>query len=227
MENVSIVVRIGFILITLITIWFLYKAAKSNGKIVLVILPWMVITGVLGISGFYEITGTNPPRFIFLIGPWLIFLTIFSLLKRGRVFMLTLDIKWLTLLHTVRLGVEVVLYFVFKAGLIPDLMTFEGFNFDILSGITAPVVYYLVYIKKSGGRKLLLAWNVACLLLLANIVSIALLSAKTPFQQLAFEQPNVGVAYFPLVWLPAVVVPIVLFSHLSAMLQLFKKVNEK
>tara|TARA_R110002096_G_scaffold209585_1_gene396758 strand:- start:1620 stop:1829 length:210 start_codon:yes stop_codon:yes gene_type:complete len=51
-------------------------------------------------------------------------------------------------------------------------------------------------------------------------LTIAALSAQTPFQQLAFDQPNIGVTYFPFVWIPAVIVPIILFSHLVSIRQL-------
>ncbi|QRR02066.1 hypothetical protein [Dyadobacter sandarakinus] len=102
-------------------------------------------------------------------------------------------------------------------------MTFEGRNFDILSGISAGVVYYLVFVKKSAGNSLLLIWNVICLFLLINIVSIAILSAQTPFQQLAFKQPNIGLTYFPFLLLPSLVVPIVLVSHLAAIRQLLSR----
>ncbi|MFN5557707.1 MAG: hypothetical protein ACK48F_15940, partial [Chryseotalea sp.] len=113
----------------------------------------------------------------------------------------------------------------YLAGLIPDLMTFEGYNFDIISGITAPIIYFLYFVKGKISKSIVLFWNFVCLGLLANILTIALFSAKTPFQQFAFEQPNIGVTYFPFVWLPAVIVPIVLFSHIASIQQLSK--NEK
>ncbi|HQW96450.1 MAG TPA: hypothetical protein PLU58_11640, partial [Saprospiraceae bacterium] len=64
--------------------------------------------------------------------------------------------------------------------------------------------------------------NILCSGLLLNVVVIALLSAQTPFQKLAFDQPNIGVTFFPFVWLPSVVVPIVLIGHLAAIRQLLK-----
>ena len=106
-------------------------------------------------------------------------------------------------------------------------MTFEGYNYDILSGITAPIIYYLAFVKKRIGKRGLLIWNIACLGLLLNILTIAVLSAQTPLQQLAFDQPNIGVTYFPFVWLPTVIVPIVLYAHLASIRQLLysKKVD--
>jgi hypothetical protein len=41
-----------------------------------------------------------------------------------------------------------------------------------------------------------------------------------PFQQFAFDQPNIAVLYFPFIWLPSCVVPLVLLSHLAAIRQL-------
>lgn len=66
----------------------------------------------------------------------------------------------------------------------------------------------------------MIAWNFLGLALLIVIVVLAVLSAKTPLQQFAFDRPNIAVAYFPFNWLPSVVVPIVLLSHLAALRQL-------
>jgi hypothetical protein len=107
--------------------------------------------------------------------------------------------------------------------LIPELMTFAGRNFDILSGLTAPIIYFVCF-KNSQlkNRKLLLIWNFICLGLLLNIVINALLAAPFPFQQFAFDQPNVAILYFPFTWLPCFIVMIVLYSHLAAIRQLVR-----
>jgi hypothetical protein len=99
-------------------------------------------------------------------------------------------------------------------------MTFEGRNFDIFSGLTAPVIYYSGFIKKRLGKNVILLWNFICLGLLINIVVNAILSAPFPFQMFAFDQPNIAILYFPFVWLPGCVVPLVLLSHLATIRQL-------
>ncbi len=180
----------------------------------------MLITELLGATGFYQKLGTFPPRFILLLAPTILFVLILFIKKKSRKFIDSLSIQYLTIVHIVRIPVEIALYFAFLSGLIPDLMTFEGYNYDVLSGITAPIIYYLVFVRKTIGPKGLLIWNIACLALLINILVIAALSAQTPFQQLAYDQPNIGVTYFPFVWIPAVIVPIVLFSHLASIRQL-------
>lgn len=216
MANISNLVNLVFILTTIVTLWLFYKAS-GNKKVILGILAWMFLVGILGYTGFYR----EGLRFALLLGPVFIFIIMVFSTEKGQVFASNLDLKWLTLLHSIRIPVEIVLLYIFLAGLIPKIMTFEGFNYDILSGITAPILYYFVFIKKKNlGKTALLIWNIICLVLIFNIVTIAVLSAETPLQQLGFHQPNIGVTYFPFVWLPTVVVPIVIFSHMAAIKQL-------
>jgi hypothetical protein len=85
------------------------------------------------------------------------------------------------------------------------------------------LVYYFGYIKNVLNKKALVVWNIACLLLLANIVVTAVLSAPFPFQRFAFNQPNIALFYFPFIWLPCFVVPAALLAHLSALKQLLNK----
>lgn len=138
---------------------------------------------------------------------------------RLRNWLRALDPFHLTVLHTVRIPVELVLFWLFGAGYIPEVMTFAGNNFDILAGLTAPIVAVLVFRTKIMGRGLFLAWNLFSLLLLANIIVTAILSAPTIFQRIAFEQPNEAVFFFPFLLLPAIIVPLVLFAHIACILQ--------
>ena len=119
-----------------------------------------------------------------------------------------------------RVPVELVLLGLFLYRAVPQLMTFEGRNWDILSGLSAPLLYYLVFRSRRLGPKALMLWNIGCLGLLLNVVLIALLSVPSPIQRLAFEQPNVAVLHFPFVWLPGCVVPVVLLAHVAAIRQL-------
>jgi hypothetical protein len=101
-------------------------------------------------------------------------------------------------------------------------MTFEGRNFDILAGITAPIIAYFSLKKVKLSRNVVLVWNIICLGLLINIVVNGFLSAPSPLQQLAFDQPNIAILNFPFSWLPTFIVPLVLFGHLVSIRQLLK-----
>jgi hypothetical protein len=94
-------------------------------------------------------------------------------------------------------------------------MTFSGWNFDILTGISAfLLLLYIVLTKRKLNSLFFLVWNIIGILFLLIIVSLAILSAPFPIQQFAFNQPNIAVLEFPYCFLPTCVVPIVLLSHL-------------
>jgi len=80
-------------------------------------------------------------------------------------------------------------------------------------------------VKKKFGATQILVWNFVCLAILLFTVSNAILSAPTPFQKFAFDQPNVAVLYFPFVWLPGIVVPLVILSHLISIRLLMKDIS--
>ncbi len=220
MENVSILLKIVFVFITFLTVGLFYKATNKSRTFLILALFWMVIQLIFGLTNFYENETTIPPRLILLVLPPIVLIITLFISKRGKLFLNTLNISKLTLLHTIRIPVEIVLYFLFLSKTIPQLMTFEGRNYDILAGLSAPILFYFGFTKNKIGPKLLIFWNIVCTGLLLNIIIIALLSAKTLFQQDAFDQPNIAVAYFPFNWLPSIIVPIVLLSHLASLRKL-------
>ncbi|MFN8361225.1 MAG: hypothetical protein U0264_15040 [Candidatus Kapaibacterium sp.] len=214
MNTAPLYVEILFVLTTLLTLWLLYRATHNSTFTILEVSSWLALQAGLSMTGFYTVTTTVPPRFILLILPPLLVIIGLFTTQRGKKFIDSLDTSTLTLLHCVRIPVELTLFWLCAAKMVPELMTFEGRNFDIFSGISAPIIYYFGYKRQMLGKSIIIIWNCICLGLLLNIVITAILSAPTLFQQFAFHQPNIGVMYFPFVWLPCFIVPVVLFSHL-------------
>lgn len=219
-------VTVIFILTTILTAWFFLFACNFSRGAILIMLGWLAFQGFISFSGFYQVTDSMPPRFALMAPPAILFFVSLFFTKSGNEFIRTLDIKWLTYLHFIRVPVELSLYFLFLSGMVPQLMTFEGSNPDILSGITAPIAALIIFRKGMVNKKLLLIWNIVCLALLFNIVIRAVLSAPTPFQEMAFDMPNRGILYFPFAWLPSFIVPVVFFSHLVAIRYALSKDNQ-
>jgi hypothetical protein len=221
----ELLLPIFFAAITLITAYIFYRATGKRRLVLLIILLWMLAQAVLALSGFYRDTTAFPPRVVFQVVPALAAILFLFANRKIRSWIDNADAGMLTLLHTIRIGVELVIYGLFAIQLMPEMLTFEGRNFDILSGLTAPVVYYFGFVRKTIGRTGLLIWNFGCLALLFIIVIHAALAVPTPFQQFGFEQPNVAILLFPFNWLPSVVVPLVLFSQLIVIRQLLRRPN--
>ena len=200
--------------------YIVFSAIGFKKPFVITMLSWIALQSILGLSGFYTVTNAKPPRFPLLFVPPLLFLLINLFTVRGRKLLDSFNIKTLTLLHLIRIPVEIVLYWLFVHKAIPELMTFEGRNFDIISGLTAPFIYYFGFIKKSISKQWLIIWNITCLLLLINVVVNSVLSASTPLQMFAFDQPNIAVGFFPFMLLPSFIVPMVILAHLVTIRQL-------
>jgi hypothetical protein len=218
-----------FIATTLLTLGLLYRAfAKISmpiaQKVLWGSLAWLGLQGVVFATGFYLKTDTVPPRFALAVVPTFIAIAYFLTKKSSANVLNKLSLKDLTLVHVCRIPVEIGLLWLYQSQQIPQIMTFEGRNFDVFSGLTAlPMVWY-AFQNDTIKRTPLLIWNIICLALVCIIVVIALLSAPTPFQQFGFEQPNIGVLKFPFGWLPSFIVPVVVFCHLVSIRLLLKRI---
>ncbi len=221
MENLPLSLSVAFGLTTGLTVWLFYLAAHRSGRSLGVLLAWLLLQGAVALSGFYAVAGAMPPRLALLLGPPLLVVSLLCLTAAGRKYVGGLRLETLTLLHVVRIPVELVLFGLFLHQAVPQLMMFEGRNWDVLAGLTAPIVYYFAFVTRRLGHRGLLLWNIICLGSLLNILANAVLSAPSPIQRFAFEQPNVAILHFPFVFLPGCVVPLVLLAHLAAIKQLY------
>jgi hypothetical protein len=225
--NVPHFISYMFVLITAATVYMVYYGVrltdkKIAGKVLLIIIAWLILTGILSASGFYLEVEKQPIRF-FLAAPAIVLtIIILFIIPSTRKFLKGLSLEVFTYLSAIRIPVEITLWWLYLYNQIPVEMTFEGRNFDILAGITAPIIAYFVFTKKKWSTNIAYTWNIVSLLLLVNIIAHAFLSLPTPFQQLAFENPNWGILYFPYLWLASFVAPVVLFTHLVSIYQLRK-----
>ena len=230
LQNIPSYISIIFEITSFLTLVLFYYAVKKSSNdiykskassIGIVLIIWLIIQAALALNNFYNTNTTAfPPKFLLLIFPPFITIAILFVTKNGRSFIDSLSLVHLTYLNIVRIPVELVLYWLCINKAVPELMTFAGRNFDILSGITAPFIAYFGLQQKKLSKKFILIWNCIALALLINIVINAVLSAPFAFQKFAFEQPNIAVLNFPFNWLPAFIVPVVLFTHLVSIRQL-------
>ncbi len=203
----------------MIAIALCYLSNGRSKKLLLLIVSWSIVQSLVACSGFYLNVDAMPPQFLLVMTP--VVLTIIYALRPKQ-------LAWMrkhrnttisTFLHTIRIPVEIVLLYLFIHGMIPELMTFEGRNFDILAGLTAPIIAWLIMQNKISIKGELI-WNIAGLFLILFILINGTLSAELPIQMFGFDQPNRAVFYFPFILLPSVVVPIVVYTHITDIIKL-------
>jgi hypothetical protein len=213
----------AFVLVTLATLILLLRAfpQQVRRKGAFLLTAWLAVQAAVAASGFYTFTNSVPPRFALAVAPPTVFIILLMLLPAGRRLIASVSPQRITWMQTVRAAVELCLLALFLCGAVPKLLTFEGINYDIITGITAPFVAIFAY--RSRQRGWIIAWNLLCLFFLFNVVFHGVLSVPTPLQRYGFEQPNIGMLYFPFAWLPAFVVPAALFGHVVALFHAFAK----
>jgi len=186
-------------------------------------LAFLLASGVLAFNGFFYDYLSMPPRLFLFVGPVFLLILALLVLPRSRAALMKMPVTTLTYIHIVRIPVELCLWWLFGAGLVAEEMTFEGANFDILAGISAPFAGVFLVGKKSNNRGAAIAWHLICLGLVLNIVIRAVALTPYFYDGSGGELQNLAVFEFPFIWLPTFVVPAVIFSHLTALLILFKK----
>ena len=232
-----LITQLGFITLTLAFFYLLIRTGfealpktslstsaqqKFKNTTLIGLLGWAVLVAITSLTGFtgkFELFPLNIAPFLFIPLISIIWFTFSNTFKE-----ICKHIKpsQIIKLQVFRVFVELLLWALFIQNLIPIQMSFEGRNFDILVGLTAPVVAYLA-IQGKISKGILIAWNLAGLGLLINIVAIAILSMPTPFQYFMNEPSNTIVTKFPFVLLPTFLVPLAYMLHFFSLRQLLLK----
>ncbi|MEO6038908.1 MAG: hypothetical protein ABIQ93_10880 [Saprospiraceae bacterium] len=226
MPELPLYIPITFTLAVATAVYCFYRASHSR-LLLFITLGWLGLQAALALTGFYINERTTPPHFLLLIAPVVLPILATFRFKKGRRFLDALDLRWLTLLHTARLPMDLVLYWLYQAEEVPWKITFAGCNFDILIGLTAPLVAWLAFGPKGTLRypKWLLAWNLVGLALLLILATLAIASLPTALQSLSFQRPLVGILYFPYNWMPCGIFPLVFLAQLVGLRRLSIKKN--
>lgn len=223
MNNIPIYLSLLFVVCTCYTLFVLYIASHKSNKVLFISLGWIALQGLLAHQLFYTDTTTMPPKFGLALVPTLIFMAFLFLTKSGKKYIQSINLKTLYLVHVVRIPVEFGLLGLAVYKTIPYLMTFEGVNFDIFAGITAPLIILGYFVKDWFSHYFVLVWNTICLGLLIAIVVNAILSVPSVFQMQGFDQPNIAILHFPYIWLASYIVPVVMFAHLVSIKRAYSK----
>jgi hypothetical protein len=207
-----IYISILFLLITGYTIFVFAKSNSFKKSVIPILLGWSVLISLLSYIGVYHYQDTDViSRFILVLLPIALFIVY---LVRNKSFYIKRDLRWSTAVHIVRFPVELVLYQLAIREWLPMEMTFKGWNFDIIPGVTSVVL--LLWMKYGTlHRKVLLGWNLLGLLFILFILANGFLSQELLFDKFGYSVANKAIAYFPMVLLAGVIVPIVIYTHIT------------
>jgi hypothetical protein len=172
---------------------------------------WILATGLLATAGVLRFA-PFPPTMLGLIALTFVIVLVLGRSELGGRLAIGLPLAVLVGAQAFRVVVELLLHRAYVEGLMPVQMSYSGYNFDVVTGISAALLA-LVMRWTTVPVVVVRIWNVVGLLLLANVLVIALLSAPTPLRQFHNEPANVWITKAPWVWLPTVMVLMALLGH--------------
>jgi hypothetical protein len=184
---------------------------------------WMGLTWAAAETGHLSRLDLMPPPFMALPVAVLVLSLLASFSRFGTRLIDGLPLAWIIGVQAFRFPLELMMHRAYDEGVMPMQMSYSGWNFDIVTGLTAlPVAWALS--RGIGGRGLVIAWNALGTLLLVNIVVIAVVS--TPI--IGWFGPtlvNTFVMFPPFVWLPAVMVTTAFVGHLLVWRAVLRKTS--
>ena len=206
-----------FVAVVVVMVLLVFRAMRRAGAGGVVVagitLAYLLVPAALAAAGLLERYNPLPaPALVMVLILTVITLTITLSGLGGRV-IAAVGLPALVAFQAFRIPVEWLLHRLYQEGVVPIQMTYAGRNFDILTGVTAAVLG--VWLLRGGrSRGAVFAWNVLGFVLLANIVTIAILSTPVPFRRFVDGPPNLLPSVVPYVWLPSFLVQLALAGHI-------------
>jgi hypothetical protein len=188
---------------------------------ILFLLLWIGYNQLLIKTGLILSTDFPPriPLLVFL--PLLLSIVLVKKTKGLKWIIKTMPIYVPIAIQSFRVVVELLIFESYKNGVLPERVTFSGYNFDIIVGALALPAAYLVY-KASNKRRSLIIWNVFGL----SILMVTVSSFVYSFYFASENQIDLNFIQYPLAFLPTVLLPFAIFFHVISLSQV-KGIEQK
>ncbi|MFN3201988.1 MAG: hypothetical protein ACE366_26520 [Bradymonadia bacterium] len=216
-QHLTIIFVVLTLVVALADVAVLTRAAPKEKKRkwftlgAIVTCLWLALHAGIAESGVLEGTEMPPPVMLYLMANMAIGLVVVRSALGRRLASVPLAI--LVGLQTFRLPLEWLLHSLYGAGALPVQMTWSGYNFDVVTGATAPIVALALW-KQAAPRWVVWAWNIMGFALLLTVVTLAVLSVPLPMRQFTEGPPVVLPFHAPFNWIVNVHVWTALVGHL-------------
>jgi hypothetical protein len=193
---------------------------RATALAALGVSAWLALTFGLAAGGVLARFDSRPPPFVLLLVAIVALAVGLARSRLGARLATGLPLVALVGFQCFRLPLELVMHRAAREGVMPVEMSFGGYNFDVLSGVTAGLLAVVLLGAKghessTALRALVVAWNVMGLGFLAVVITVAV--AASPLLRAFGDAPehvNSWVSHAPFVWLPAAMVLAALLGHL-------------
>lgn len=184
---------------------------------------WLLLALALAVSGFFE-----PDLAVWV--PTIAYAALpvmagYALVVSWPVLRLVVEVvpqRWMIGVQVYRV-LGVLFLILYAQGRLPGEFALSAGIGDVLVGVAAPVVAYLLMAGHERARLLAVAWNVAGIADLVLAVGLGFLTTPGRFQLLALGAPNELILAFPLVLIPSFAVPLSILLHMLSLRMLLRQ----
>ena len=185
---------------------------------------WLAAMAAAALSGLLGRFDLRPPPIVIWFASMVVMTLALAWSPFGKRFADKLPFVALIGFQAFRLPLELVMHRAAVAGIMPNVMSFTGYNFDIVTGATAlPLALYAW--RRPLPRWLIALWNVTGQILLFVVAAVAF-AASPVFRAFGDKELNVWVTQFPYAWI-AVMVAAALFGHVVTLRKLMAERRAK
>jgi hypothetical protein len=182
-----------------------------------VVLLWFLLALAGSLLGVFDSDPRPPiPLGLSAFLPLAVFAIGYLASSRFRSFVESLDLRWLTLAQSWRVG-GIVFVILYLQGELPGAFALPAGWGDFAIGITAPLVAWLC--TRPIAPRTFIAWNLLGMFDLVLAVTLGTLSSATPIGILAGNVSTRLMGQFPLSLIPTFAVPLLLIMHVIALLR--------
>ncbi len=186
---------------------------------------WLAVVWSMGTSGILTAPATQPfrPVLLSVVVPVIAFLAAYAGSMRFRNFMLSLDVRFLTMLQLWRvLGFGFITLYAYDV--LPGLFAWPAGLGDVAIGLTAPIVVWALlhqpdFVK--SGRFVI--FNLLGILDFVVAASTAVLASGAYPEIYTGLPTSAPMELWPLIIFPGFIVPLFLFAHLTVLFQVYAR----
>jgi hypothetical protein len=181
----------------------------------ILLLLWLMFQSALALNRWYMDRASSWPHWLFAVLFPITLMVLQSTLSRAKRWGESIRSTGLIWIHVLRLPIAWLMVWLASEHQLPIRWTYFGWNFDIVFGITAPIIGMMW--QRGYRAKWLRIWHIAGIASLLWIWLGGLLSAAGAWQIWDINAPNYAFVHFPFVWLPSAVFPLLVWAHVLSL----------
>lgn len=200
--------------------WAAHERTAIVRAVGVTVIGWFLLTIVLASIGAYRADAWRIPTIQY--GILVPLLTGGLLTWRSQRVARIIDAvtqQWLIGIQLYR-ALGAIFLILYATGKLPGLFAWPAGLGDVLVGVLAPVIAVAYARSPRKNADLVSAWNLFGLADLVIAVTAGFITTPSPFQLFAFDPTSELVTRFPLVLVPAFLVPVSVLLHLASLTKL-------